>query len=119
MNVIVCGSRSITSYDIVASIIEMSGFTIDCIISGTAKGVDRLAETWAQENLIPVKRFPADWNKYGKKAGILRNTEMINYVQKNGGAVICIWDGKSRGTRHMINACKTLDLKCYIVDLSK
>lgn len=72
------------------------------IISGTARGADTLGEKYAVEHNIPIKRFPAQWNIYGKRAGYLRNSEMGDYCDK----ALIFWDGKSRGTNHMINLLK-------------
>ncbi|MEA1980842.1 MAG: hypothetical protein U9N54_07710, partial [candidate division Zixibacteria bacterium] len=66
------------------------------------KGVDKLGEEYAEQNYIPLLKFPANWNKYGKRAGYVRNEEMAN----NADALIAIWDGKSKGTNHMINIAK-------------
>lgn len=48
---------------------------------------------------IPVKRFPADWDRHGRAAGPIRNCQMAQYAD----ALIAIWDGKSRGTKNMID----------------
>jgi 2-keto-3-deoxy-6-phosphogluconate aldolase len=57
------------------------------IVSGTAKGVDSSGEFYASWNHIPVKQFPADWKKYGKAAGPIRNKQMAEYAD---AAIICI-----------------------------
>lgn len=69
-----------------------------CIVSGKARGADSLGERYAKEKGFQIKEFPADWNKYGKKAGTLRNAQMGEYAD----ALIAFWDGKSVGTKHMI-----------------
>ena len=68
------------------------------IVSGLAKGPDSFGKQWGEANGIPVKEFPADWNKLGKKAGFARNFEMARYADE----LVAFWDGKSRGTKHMI-----------------
>jgi len=113
MKVIVAGSRGITNYSIVKGCIQDSitdDFVITEIVSGHARGVDRLAEAYAHFYGLPVRVFSADWNLYGKSAGYIRNTEMAKYAN----ALIAIWDGKSRGTRHIINEAKRLGLKVKI-----
>lgn len=80
------------------------------VVSGTAKGADKLGENWAELNNIPLEKYPADWNKFGKSAGYKRNTEMAN----NAEALIALWDGKSRGTKHMIDIATTKKLQIYI-----
>ena len=99
MKVIVAGCRYIDDYDVVAQAIKESGFKVTEVVSGRAKGVDKLGERWADHNKIPVKPFPADWDKHGKAAGLIRNEEMARYAD----ALVAVWDGESRGTLNMIN----------------
>ncbi len=114
MKVIVAGSRSINDYEFVKKTIQESGFKITEIVSGRAKGVDRLGEVYAKENNIPVKQFIVDWDKYGRSAGIKRNIEMGNYSD----ALIAIWDCKSKGTKHMIQYADKKCLKVFIKTLN-
>jgi hypothetical protein len=67
------------------------------IISGTARGVDRMGEAFAFAHHIPVDRHPANWKELGKKAGIVRNIEMAEFAD----FAIILWDGTSVGTKHM------------------
>lgn len=110
MKVIIAGSRNGISYSDVKKAIEDSGFKITEVVSGTARGVDRFGEQWAIENNITVKPFPADWNTYGKRAGYLRNTQMADYAD----ALIAVWDGESRGTKHMIEEAKRKGLEWFV-----
>jgi hypothetical protein len=110
MKTIIAGSRSITDFAVVDQTIKNSGYEITEVISGTAKGVDTLGEEWASLNNIPITRFPADWKTYGKSAGYIRNEEMAKYAD----ALIAIWDGKSKGTRHMVNLANKYKLRLYI-----
>jgi hypothetical protein len=97
--VIIAGSRNVTDLDLVAGAIEASGFPISEVVSGGAPGVDTLAEQWAREHGIPVTRFPAEWSRYGRRAGPIRNKEMAVY----GEALIVVWDGKRAGTKSSQN----------------
>ena len=72
------------------------------IISGCASGTDALGERYALENGFQVEKYPADWQKYGISAGPRRNLQMA----KACDFAICFWDGKSRGTRSMIEYAK-------------
>jgi hypothetical protein len=110
MKVIVAGSRDIVDYEIVKSAIVSSGFQINEIVSGGARGVDTLGERYAKENNILFVVFPANWDLYGKKAGYLRNAEMAKYA--NG--LIAVWDGVSKGTGHMIDLAQKNNLQVYI-----
>lgn len=110
MKVIIAGSRSIESYDIVCCAIQESNFDITTVISGTANGVDKLGELYANNNNIDIVRLPADWRKHGNAAGFIRNEQMA----KRGEALIAVWDGKSRGTKHMIDLANKYNLKIYV-----
>lgn len=83
------------------------------VVSGTARGVDRLGEAWAAQRGIPVKRFPADWAVHGKTAGFIRNALMVEYVAPDG-ALLAIYDGTSAGTHDVINRAKRRKLLHYI-----
>ena len=81
------------------------------IVSGNARGADKLGERYAKEHNLPVKLFPANWDKYGKQAGYLRNQEMANYAD----VLIAFWDEKSKGTKHMIDIAKKQSLTVIVV----
>ena len=81
------------------------------IVSGNARGADKLGERYAKEHNLPVKLFPGNWHKYGKRAGYLRNQEMANYSD----VLIAFWDEKSKGTKHMIDIAKKQDLTVIVV----
>lgn len=110
MKVIIAGTRSGVPHRILIDAIFKSGFTITEVVSGAAQGVDTQGEEWARHNQIPVTRFPADWHNLGTKAGPFRNAQMANYAE----ALIAIWDGKSTGTKNMINQGKKRGLDIYI-----
>lgn len=109
MRVIVAGSRDITELTEIETAIRDSKFEITELVSGTARGVDSLGEEWARAHSIPIKHFPAKWNR-GLQAGLERNVEMANYAH----ALIAIWDGKSPGTKHMIETAYKNNLYVYI-----
>jgi len=81
------------------------------IVCGKARGADSLGERWAREKGIALKEFPANWDLNGKKAGILRNIEMGDYAD----CLIAFWDGKSRGTAHMIQYMRAIGKHVYVV----
>ena len=90
-------------------------FTITEVISGGAKGADKMGEEWAKQHNIPIKKFPADWKKYGKAAGPIRNTQMAKY----GEALIAIWDGKSVGTEDILKKVKKLGKPWWVLMVPK
>lgn len=110
MKVVIAGSRNIKDYKLVVDTIKNSGYTITEVVSGCATGVDRLGEQWAIANNVPVKEMPADWNRFGKRAGPERNRRMAEYAD----AAIIIWDGVSNGTKNMINEMKRVKKPHYV-----
>lgn len=114
MKVIIAGSRDIKDVQLLKMAIEKSGFDITEVVSGGAAGVDFLGEQWAREHGILLTRFPADWSAYGKAAGPIRNEEMARYVGKEG-ALLALWDGRSKGTSNMIDMAEKHGLKFIII----
>ena len=110
MKVIIAGSREGFVARNVFEAIEESKFNITEIVSGTAQGVDKDGEYYGYCNNIPIKRFPADWDKYKKSAGVIRNKQMAEYAD----ALIAVWDGKSPGTKNMIETMQSLNKPVYI-----
>lgn len=113
MKVIIAGSRSIHNYSVLLKTMNSArdnGWEITEIVSGGAYGVDQLGERYASEFGIPLKRFPADWNRHGRSAGFIRNEKMAEYAD----ALIAIWDGKGSGTVHMIKQAEKNNLKLMI-----
>lgn len=76
------------------------------IISGGARGSDKMGEKFAKKYNCKLTIFPADWGAYGKKAGYIRNKEMATYAKEENGILIAFWDGQSKGTKHMIDIAK-------------
>lgn len=102
--VIIAGSRGIEDWPKVHAILEKCQFSIDEVVSGGAAGVDHIGEDWAREKCIPYKVFTANWALHHKAAGPIRNLEMAKYAD----CLIAIWDGKSPGTKNMIETMSKL-----------
>ena len=100
MKIVIFGSRGIEDMRAVESAMEAYGMAsqVTEIVSGGARGVDRLGEGYARQRGLPCTIFPAQWAKYGKNAGPRRNREMAEYADYG----VAIWDGVSRGTAHMV-----------------
>lgn len=102
LNLIIAGGREFNDVDLMYATLEPFRTQIDEVVSGHARGADKMGEMWAHEHNIPVKLFPAQWNigggKVDKMAGFKRNKDMAKY----GTMLIAFWDGQSRGTGHMI-----------------
>lgn len=99
--IIIAGSRVIPNrefvlLDLSRRIYDWGGIEIVC---GMARGADLIGKEWAEEAGYPVKAFPADWDKHGRSAGYIRNKEMSEYADE----LIAYWDGKSNGTKNMID----------------
>ena len=112
-NVIIAGGRDFSDYNLLAKTMDhlLSNIKDDItVICGKARGADTLGEKYAKERGFPVQYFPADWQRYGKSAGYRRNTEMA----ENADALVAFWDGKSRGTKHMIETAKAHGLKVRV-----
>ena len=107
--ILVAGSRGFDDYETMRCVMNR----IICsekeitIVSGGARGADRLAEKYAKENGFNLKVFPAQWNKYGKSAGYRRNEEMQKFIaNQTRRRIICFWDGQSKGTAHNFSVAK-------------
>lgn len=112
MKIIIAGGRDFNNYYILEEVLNSFKGLVDEVVSGDARGADEIGARWATYNNIPVKHFPAEWDKYGKSAGFIRNAEMAEYAD----AAICFWDGKSKGTAHMIKTMKMKNKPCYVFD---
>lgn len=110
MRTIVAGGRNVTDYRVVLNAMDIIGWTPTVIISGNANGVDKLGERWAKENVVVTEIFPANWDKYGKSAGYIRNDLMA----KEAEALLLIWDGKSKGSGHMLMLAIKYKLKIMV-----
>lgn len=121
IRLIVAGSRDFDDYKIVKNVME--GYVnswismYDCnrndieIISGGCRGVDLLGEKYAKEFNHPLKVFTAEWGKYGKAAGPIRNKIMAEYAAEYKNAfLIAFWDGLSNGTKNMVSQAEKYGL---------
>jgi len=112
MKLAVVGSRTFTDYqlfyEVLDSILEVHGGMIE-LISGGAKGADSLAKRYADDAGIGIKIFAAHWDEFGKGAGMIRNTDIVNECDQ----LLAFWDGKSRGTLDSIT--KAVQAKKFVM----
>lgn len=94
----------ISHFPIIAQAIEKSGYKVAEVVCGMAKGADVLGGKWAVDNGIPVKRMPAEWNKYGKQAGFIRNAAMAQYAD---ALIVFIYEN-SAGSMDMLKRMNLL-----------
>lgn len=81
------------------------------IVSGGAKCVDADAKEYATQNQIPITEFLPDYQRYGRGAPLKRNIQIIDYAD----IVLAVWDGKSRGTKFVIDQCKKKNIPLRII----
>ena len=110
MKYIIAGGRDFDNIYIMAQALDPFEKDITEVVSGTARGADSIGEQWARGRDIPIKRFEPNWEQYGKSAGFIRNSEMGTYAD----AAICFWNGKSAGTKHMIQTMKFQHKPYYV-----
>ena len=110
---VVAGSRDFDDYALLSAELDklLSGKTNITIVSGTARGADRLGERYAAEHNLRIERFPAEWEKYHKGAGPIRNAKMV----QSADAVIVFWDNESSGTKNIIECARKQDIPYRIV----
>lgn len=123
LKLIINGSRSFHNYYQMKTVLKkyliehrINPYQME-IISGGAKGADQLAIELAREYQIPLKVMNADWDTYGKRAGLIRNQAMLDYATLNPvdtAVLLSFWNGYSRGTKHMIDICKTKGIQVDI-----
>ncbi len=102
MKILVCGSRYYSDYQTIYRVIKFFGSDIT-IISGACRGADTLAVKVAQKLGLTFREYPANWSLYGKKAGVLRNQQMIDMEHPDIESSKGTKDMVSRAKRHNIN----------------
>ena len=118
MKVIVAGGRDFTDYDLLKYTLDnfqQEYGDITEVVSGGARGSDKLGEKYANENNTPIKRFVPDWEGLGKKAGHVRNRQMGDYAKEHNGRLVAFWDKQSKGTKGMIDYATKIGLKSVVV----
>lgn len=120
--IIIAGSRKFNDYKKMLTVLDDLGIhlinSIDPveIISGHASGADALGERFAKAYKYPLKLFPAEWDKYGKAAGPIRNEQMAKYAaEADRGMLIAFPIGESRGTKNMIKLAKQYGLEVNVI----
>lgn len=113
LKVIVTGSRNFNDYDLLKATLDekLGHVKFYEIVSGTASGADKLGEEYAAEKSLSVKKIPADWKRFGRLAGYLRNKQMAEYADM----AFIFFDGKSKGALLMIDLAKENDLKTEVI----
>lgn len=108
MKVLVCGDRMWYAQRHLERVLDqehlLNNFTL--VIEGEASGADTFARQWAEKRGIAVRPFPANWTKFGKAAGPIRNAQML--LEGKPDLVIAFHEdlSRSKGTRNMIDLAK-------------
>src|SRR3954466_7019039 len=101
MRVLVCGSRGWgRGWQVRMVYAELDKLKPTEIISGGARGADRVVEVWAKTNSVPITVFTPNWEKYGRRAGILRNNQLLDTTP---ALVLDFWEGKGKGLKHKMD----------------
>ena len=105
----VVGSRTFKDYLLLSK--ELDKISITKIVSGGAMGADSLAIQYAIYKGLPYIIYPANWDLHGKKAGFIRNIEIVS----NSDEIIAFWDGVSKGTKSTIDIANKQGKKVTII----
>lgn len=114
MKYIIAGGRDFNDYNRLArecaKIIFFNKLRPSVVSGCCPNGADSLGIRWANKESLEIERFPAEWDKHGKAAGAIRNMEMA----QNADALIAFWDGKSPGTKNMIENAHKARLETHV-----
>ncbi len=120
VRIIVAGCRSFDDYKLLSDTLncclQIYDFDME-IVSGTCRGADQLGERYAQEHKLCCKRFPANWKRFDKAAGPIRNRQMAEYATH----LVAFWDGNKihSGTWDMIRTATKLGLNVEIIQFTQ
>lgn len=114
MKVLICGGRDyIDEFKLGATMDTLTRYQkITLVIEGEARGADTLGRVWGESRGIPVDKYPAQWDKYGRKAGPIRNVQML----EEGKPDLVVAFGGGTGTNHMVSIAKAKGIKVLEVD---
>ncbi len=117
MRILVCGSRTWTDGGRIAEnllrLVVNQSVPLCTVIHGGARGADMLAGVAALKLGLDMRVFPADWKRYGRAAGAIRNQQMLDEGKPD--IVLAFWDGKSRGTMDMVNRARKAHVEVRLV----
>ena len=122
--IIICGGRHFDDYSRLESVMNdvMSKIApwrdVIEIVSGHCEGADQLGELYASNHDLPCKVFPAQWEKYGRSAGPIRNSEMVNYASEaEMPVVVAFRSPRTKGTNDTVKKAEKHGFKVFIIDL--
>jgi YspA, cpYpsA-related SLOG family len=112
MKLIIAGSRTFTDYALLASVLGPHRHQISAVIHGGARGADRLGFRWAVRHHVRSRCFAADWERFGKSAGVRRNHQMA----QAGDMLVAFHVNNSPGTAHMIACMRQLGKPVVVIE---
>lgn len=114
MRIAIVGSRDFHDYKSMKIFIfdKIKLHQIETIVSGGASGADTLAEKFAKEFNLKLEVYKANWELYGKKAGFVRNKDIV----KNSEVIFAFWDGKSKGTENTIYLAEKSKKQVFVME---
>ena len=119
MKILVCGDRNWHNYHLIEQTLSdiHSHQPIQTIIEGEARGADSLARLAGQRLGIPVMRFPADWSRYGRAAGFIRNQQMLDEGKPD--LVLAFHNDiqSSKGTKDMVERARKASIETQIISI--
>lgn len=117
MRVLVCGSRHFNDYSRLKEVLDEihKATPIEEIIQGGARGADRLSVEWAVQNVIFQREWKADWDVHGKRAGPIRNYQMLREGKPD--QVVAFLAPGSRGTKHMVEIAEKAGIPVKVVPI--
>ncbi len=111
MKLIITGSRTFTDYPLLCQVLAPDKARIAQVLTGEARGADRLGFRWAWKHMVPYQCFRAEWARFGKAAGVRRNHQLA----QAGDVLVAFWDGQSPGTAHLIQCMRALGKPVVLV----
>ena len=108
MKLMIAGSRSIPAFDLSPYISK----DVDCIITGGAEGIDQIAEQYADDHRLSKIILRPQYGLYKRNAPLIRNRQMVDIAD----AVLVIWDGKSKGTRHTMEYAQKKGVPLQVIN---
>jgi hypothetical protein len=111
MKLIIAGSHTFTDYQRLCQVFAPERYRITQVITGGARGADQLGYRWAWKHAVRHQLFRADWERFGKSAGVRRNFQMA----QAGDVLLAFWDEQSPGTRHLITCMQELGKPVVVI----
>ena len=111
MKLIIAGSQTFTDYQRLCQTLALERSRITQVLTGGARGAEQLGYRWAWKHQVKHQLFRADWERFGKSAGVRRNYQMA----QASDMLLAFWDGRSAGTQHMISCMQQLGKPVVVI----